>query len=252
MSDLLLDRDEGRVRILTMNRPQARNALDAATRMELIAHLQEAENDASVGAIVLTGAGATFAAGADLRELLARTSDEQRAFMQPPHIYSVIEALRKPVVAAVNGHALGAGLELATACDVRIASRDAKLGQPEIGFALMPGGGGTQRLVRLIGRGQASRLVLTGDAIGTDEALRIGLVDVVVAPADVGAESVRCAAAMARHDPGALAAAKRALHAATTLNYEAGLAWEMEEFLRLHARDEAKQRIAAFLEKPKK
>ncbi|HEX2066686.1 MAG TPA: enoyl-CoA hydratase/isomerase family protein [Candidatus Thermoplasmatota archaeon] len=248
---LVLERSEGRVRVLTLNRPAARNALDAATRLELIQCLQEAENDGGVGAVVLTGAGSAFAAGADLRELLARSSAEQEAFLQPPHVYSIVEGLRKPVVAALNGHALGAGLELATACDLRVCAATAKLGQPEIQLALLPGGGGTQRLVRLVGHGAASRLVLTGEAIGAAEALRLGLVDEVVPAEAVVARAVEAAAAMSRHDPAALAAAKRALAAARDLPYRDGLAAEVRLFVELHAREEARQRIRQFLEKAK-
>jgi len=248
---LVLERDDGRVRVLTLNRPEARNALSAELRTELIQCLQEAENDGAVGAIVLTGAGNAFAAGADLKELLARSSDEQRHFLQPPHVYSIVEGLRKPVVAAINGHALGAGLELATACDVRVCAAEAKLGQPEVSLGLLPGGGGTQRLARLVGAGQASRLVLTGDAIAADEAARIGLVDAVAPREQVVAKAVELAAAMARHDPEALAAAKRALLAARGPSYAQGLAAEVEEFVRLHARPEAKARIQAFLDRPK-
>jgi enoyl-CoA hydratase len=243
-------RDEGRVRVLTLDRPAARNALSAELRADLLAALRDAAADSGVGAVVLTGAGSVFAAGADLKELLARTSDEQRHFLQPPHIYSAIEALPKPVVAAVNGHALGAGLELATACDVRVCSAEAKLGQPEVSLALIPGGGGTQRLARLVGPGHAARLVLTGDAIVAEEAARIGLVDVVAPKADVVPAAVALAAAMARHDPAALAAGKRALRAADG-PYEHGLAAEVEEFVKLHARPEARARIEAFLAKAK-
>ncbi len=248
---LVLARDDGRVRVLTLNRPEARNALNAALRAELIACLHEAENDASVGALVLTGAGSAFAAGADVRELVARSSAEQRDFLQPPNIYSVVEQLRKPVVAALNGHALGAGLELATACDLRVASEKAKLGQPEIALGLIPGGGGTQRLVRLLGRGGAARLVLTGDGVGAPEALAMGLVDLVVPEGQAVARATELATAMARHDPAALAAAKRALHAATALPYGQGLEREIEEFVALHGRPETQQALRAFLEKPK-
>lgn len=246
---LVLESDEGRVRVLRLNRPDARNALSAALRTELIQCLQEAENDAGVGAIVLTGEGSAFAAGADLAELLARSSEEQLHFLQPPHIYSIVEGLAKPVVAALNGHALGAGLELATACDVRVCSDAAKLGQPEVNLGLIPGGGGTQRLARLVGSGQAARLVLTGDPVTAEEALRIGLVDLVVPKDQVVAKAVELAAAMARHDAHALAAAKRTLLAARGEGYAKGLALEIEEFVKLHARPEARERVQRFLDK---
>lgn len=248
---LVLASDDGRVRILKLNRPDARNALSAPLRQELIQCLHEAANDGSVGAIVLTGEGSAFAAGADLKELLGRSEDEQRHFLEPPNVYSILEGLAKPVVAAVNGHALGAGLELATACDVRVCSAAAKLGQPEVSLGLLPGGGGTQRLVRLVGHGQASRLVLAGDAIPADEAQRMGLVDVVVSKDECLPTAIALAAAMARHDPMALAAAKRSLAAARQKPYAEGLAQEIDEFVRLHARPEAKERIKAFLEKAK-
>ncbi|MHB8632925.1 MAG: enoyl-CoA hydratase/isomerase family protein [Thermoplasmatota archaeon] len=247
---LVTVRDDGRVRIITLNRPQARNALSTALRMALIERLKEAEADPKVGAVVLTGAGTVFAAGADLQEMADRSSAEQRAFLQPPHIYSVVEGLRKPVVAALNGHALGAGLELATSCDVRIMGEHAKMGSPEIGLALIPGGGGTQRLSRLIGPGWAARLVFTGEAIPALEALRLRLVDAVVGDDRVVMEAVRLAAAMARHDGEALAAAKRALQAAWQIPYAEGLKLEIEEFVRLHGREEAKGRLRSFLEKP--
>lgn len=239
----------GRVRILAIDRPEARNALDAATRKDLIALLRQAESDPAVGAAVLTGTGSTFAAGADLKELLARSSDEQLHFLQPPHIYSTIEGLAKPVVAAINGHALGAGLELATACDVRVCAESAKLGQPEVSLGLIPGGGGTQRLAALVGAGQAARLVLTGEAVTAEEALRIGLVDLVVPKGEAVAKAVELAAAMARHDPEALAAAKRSLLAARGPGYAEGLEAEIAEFVRLHARPESRSRVKAFLDK---
>lgn len=245
--ELVLVRDEGRVRILTLNRPEQRNALNAALRTELILCLQEAENNDAVGAIVLTGAGSAFAAGADLAELAARTTEQQHAFLQPPHIYSIAETLRKPIIAALNGHALGAGLELATACDLRIASRTAKLGQPEIALALIPGGGGTQRLVRLVGPGNAARLVLTGDAMAADEAYRVGLIDQVAEPGDLMGCAIAVAQRMAQQDPGALAAAKRALWAATNMSYEEGLSFEIEQFLVQHASEESRRRVAEFL-----
>lgn len=239
--------DRGRVRIVTLDRPEARNALDAALRGHLVEALQRAGDDAGVGAVVLTGAGKCFAAGADLRELSARSSAEQSEFLQPPHIYSAVEDLPVPVVCVLNGHALGAGLELATACDYRVAHPKAKLGQPEIHMALMPGGGGTQRLVRIVGRSQAARLVLTGDAVDAQEALRIGLVDEVAE--DCLGAGMAVAEAMARHDRQAVQAARASLHDAWVLDYERGLGAEIDRFVQLHGRDEARRRIQAFLER---
>ncbi len=244
---MIQESTEGRVRVLRLDRPEARNALSADLRAHLIEALEAAEADDGVGAIVLTGEGKCFAAGADLRELLARTSHEQRSFLEPPHIYSVIEGLAKPVIAAINGHALGAGLELATACDMRVAAPGAKLGQPEIHLALLPGGGGTQRLVQLLGHGQAAKLVLTGDAVSAEEALRIGLVDAV--DDDPVGHAVALAQAMARHDSEAVRVAKASLRAATLLEYDAGLRNEIAAFVHLHGREEARKRIQAFLEK---
>jgi len=249
LTDLVLRRDDGRVRILTLNRPDARNALNAALRVDLVNALGEANDDPAVGAVVLTGVGTTFAAGADLRELLARSTAEQRQALQPPHIYSAVEGLRKPVVAAINGHALGAGLELATACDVRVAAQEAKLGQPEVSLGLIPGGGGTQRLVRLVGHGAASRIVLSGDPVTADEALAMRLVDAVAPREQVVATAVALAQRMAQHDPEALAVAKQALRVAWEFPYRDGLANEVEGFLALHAREASKGRIRAFLEK---
>lgn len=246
---LVVAERQGRVLVVLLNRPKARNALNAALREALVATLRNAGTDPDVGAIVLSGSGSAFAAGADLAEMQARTSREQEAFLQPPHIYSVVEQLDKPVVAAVNGHALGAGLELATACDLRIAAETAKMGQPEIQFALIPGGGGTQRLVRLVGPGNAARLVLSGQPVDAGEALRIGLVEEVVPVADCLTRAVLVAHQLAEHDAGALSAAKQALRAARDEPYAAGLAREIGLFIRLHGRPESKAKIQAFLDK---
>lgn len=249
---LVVAEKQGRVLVVLLNRPSARNALSSPLRQALIQVLRGAASDADVGAVVISGAGSAFAAGADLGELLERTSAQQEAFLQPPHIYSVIEQLDKPVIAAINGHALGAGLELATACDVRICSDGAKLGQPEINFALIPGGGGTQRLARLVGHGVASRLIMTGTPMTAEDARRVGLVDEVCPAAEVLTRAVTVATTMAGHDPDALAAAKLALRAARDETYPEGLAREIGLFVRLHAREESQRRIQAFLDKKDK
>lgn len=246
MSDLVLREREGAVLVLTLNRPDKRNALDAALRLALRAALAEDRDDASTRAVVLRGAGEkAFAAGADVVELSRRTTFEQRAFLSPPHIYSAVATHPKPVVAAIQGLALGAGLELAMACDLRVASPGAKLGQPEIALGIIPGGGGTQRLPRLVGAGRATRMVLTGEPIDGATALAWGLVDELAD--DPVARAKALAATMATRSPTALRLAKEALRAAEELPLEKGLAREVDLFSLAFGSPEAKQGIAAFL-----
>lgn len=149
---------------VTLSRPDARNALDAQLREEFSVILESIEDDDRSKVVVLTGdeEGGAFVAGADVTELRERNAIEQREVSKRPRIYETVADLSKPVIARINGHALGGGLELAQACDVRIAAEDAKLGQPEINLGIIPGGGGTQRLPRLVGEGQAMRLILSG------------------------------------------------------------------------------------------
>ena len=251
-SDLVLAQRDGPVLVLTLNRPEKRNALSAALRGALIAALAADRDDAQTRAVVLTGVGEkAFAAGADVEELAKRDTFEQRAFISPPHIYSAVVTHPKPVIAALNGHALGAGLELAMACDVRVCSASAKLGQPEINLGIIPGGGGTQRLPRLVGIGRASRMVLTGEAIDAPTALAWGLVDEVVEPAQVLARASELARAMAKHSPVALRLAKEALRASEELPLEKALAREVDLFTLAFQSPDAKAGIAAFLAKQK-
>src|ERR671931_2623564 len=179
--NLLLERD-GAIAVVTINRPNVLNALNAQTIDELLRIMLELKMDAEVRAIVLTGAGEkSFVAGADINELAVQTPTSGREHaLAGQHVFDVIENLGKPVIAAINGFALGGGCELAMACTLRVAADTARLGQPEIGLGLMPGYAGTQRLARLVGKGRAMELMLTGTPIGADEALRIGLVNRVV------------------------------------------------------------------------
>jgi enoyl-CoA hydratase len=233
------------VRLARIDRPSKRNALDEATREALLDALDEAVEDGA-RALVIAGTGGTFASGADLEEMQARSVDEQRDYLAPPRMYEAVEALERPVLAAVNGHALGAGLELALACDVRVAEHGAKLGSPEVRLGILPGGGATQRLPRLVGLGDAMRLVLTGDAVDAEEADELGLVQ--AATDDAEARALELAGRMARWSPVALARAKRALRAAWRTHLPEGLGREVDAFAEAFGSHDAREGIEAFLE----
>src|SRR5258708_21517194 len=177
---LLLER-RNRVAIITINRPDKRNALNIKTREEGAAVLEELRTDDSVGAVVLTGAGdAAFIAGADIAEFAGRTALTQRAVMAGRSLFNAIDTFPKPIIAMINGYCLGGGCEVALACDIRICSENASFGQPEINLGIIPGGGGTQRLTRLVGEGKAMEMILTGEIIDARTAFAIGLVNHVV------------------------------------------------------------------------
>lgn len=246
MTDLVLREKDGPILLLTLHRPEKRNALSAALRRALLDALAADRDDPATRVVVLRGAGdKAFAAGADIEELAARTTFEQRRFISPPHIYGAVATHPKPILAAVNGHALGAGLELAMACDLRVCAPGAKLGQPEINLGIIPGGGGTQRLPRLVGVGRASRMVLTGEPIDAATALAWGLVDEVAD--DPVARAKEIARAMAARSPTALRLAKEALRASEDLPLGEALEREIDLFTLAFQSREAKESIAAFL-----
>src|SRR6476469_2729244 len=190
LDNILLERGAG-IATITINRPKVLKALNAQTFDELRRVLLDLRHDADVRAVVLTGAGdRAFVAGADINELSVQTPDGGRdRAMRGQHVLDLIENLGKPVVAAINGYALGGGCELAMACTIRMAADTAKLGQPEINLGLIPGYGGTQRLARLVGRGRALDLLLSGDQVSASEAHRIGLVNRVVPAAELMTEA---------------------------------------------------------------
>src|ERR671929_296173 len=190
---LLLER-RGRVAIITINRPDKRNALNIKTREEGAALLEQLRNDASVGVVVFTGAGdKAFIAGADIGEFAGRTSITQRDVMMGRSLFTAIDSFPKPVIAMVNGYCLGGGCELALACDIRIASETASFGQPEINLGIIPGGGGTQRLTHLVGEGKAMELILTGEIIDARAAHAIGLVNLFVPYEELDSKTVELA-----------------------------------------------------------
>lgn len=243
-----VDRDDG-VATVTIDRPEDRNALNDTVRTELKAALPDIENS-DVRVIVLMGSAEcnAFVAGADVTELRERDLVEQRAASARPRVYEVVDGLTTPVIAAVNGHALGGGLELATACDVRVAKRGGKLGQPEINLGLIPGGGGTQRLPRLIGEGQAMRLILSGELVDADEAHDIGLVDQVCDPEDFDDRVAELAGAIAEKSPLALEFAKESVRAASRTGLDEGIDYEAQLFVQLFATEDKNEGIDAFFE----
>jgi len=238
------------VATVTIDRPEARNALNGQVRAELKAALRACEAAEAVRVVVLTGseeAGA-FVAGADVTEFQGRGPVEQRAARDEPLVYEVVEGLDIPVIARVNGHCLGGGNELALACDVRLADEDARIGQPEINLGLIPGGGATQRLPRLVGEGQAMRLVLSGEIIDGAEAAEMGLVEQALPAPALDERVYELAGRMADKSPVALEYGKRAVRAAGRMDREDGTDFETELFLQLFASADKEEGIAAFLE----
>ncbi|HYU30959.1 MAG TPA: enoyl-CoA hydratase-related protein [Thermoanaerobaculia bacterium] len=250
MAETILVEREGRVAILTVNRPDKLNALNEQVRTDMLAALAEIEADDSVGVVVITGAGEkSFIAGADIGEFAGRTPFDQRHAMRSPRIFDIMSSFPKPVVAMINGFCLGGGCELALSCDIRIASEKARFGQPEIKLGLIPGGGGTQRLSRLVGVGQAMRLILSGDTIDAAEAGRIGLVEIVVPAEELRAKTLELANRIAGWSPLTLKVAKEAVRASQKMNVEEGVAYERDLFCLCFSSADKEEGVKAFLEK---
>jgi enoyl-CoA hydratase len=246
---LLLSMEE-RVAVLAINRPDKRNALSATVRDELVQALDAMRTDDAVRVVIFTGIGdRAFVAGADIAEFASRSALEQRAYMDGRRIFDEIAAYPKPTIAMVNGFAVGGGCELAMACDFRIAARSARFGQPEIRLGLIPGGGGTQRLPRLVGVGYALRMILTGDLIDAEEAWRTGLVDEIVDDDALRDHTVKLARTIAAQSPLAVRLAKSAVAAAWEAPLGVGLALERELFITAFGSDDRREGVAAFLEK---
>lgn len=237
------------VATVTLDRPNARNAMNARLRQEFSDALDAIE-DSDVRVVVVTGSAKSesFAAGADIQELKKRSALEQREQSKRPRVYEHIEQLRQPVIARVNGMALGGGCELAMACDIRVAHDGSKVGLPEITLGLIPGGGGTQRLTRLVGEGQAMRLILTGDVLDATKAADLGLLDIVCDEDALNDKAYGLAERMAAHSPIALEFAKRAIKASGQLGMKDGIDYEAELFAQVLASEDATEGIEAFLE----
>lgn len=248
---ILVERRD-RVAVVTINRPEKRNALNIQTRAEGAEILDELRADDSVRVVVFTGAGdKAFIAGADIAEFADRTAITQRELMLERSLFNAIDTFPKPVIAMVNGYCLGGGCELALACDIRIASDKASFGQPEINLGIIPGGGGTQRLTRLVGEGKAMELILTGEIINAQAAFDIGLVNHVVPADQLEAKTMDIANRIADKSPIALRLAKEAVKLASRSNLDEGLRREVDLFALCFSSEDKDEGVKAFLEKRK-
>ena len=249
----LLVEKRNRIAFVTINRPDKLNALNAQAKTELKAAFEGIRDDSEVDAVVLTGAGEKgFVAGTDIKELTQLDEQSGKSFSEEGQaVLNLIENLGKPVIAAVNGYALGGGTELALACHIRIASENAKFGQPEVNLGIIPGYGGTQRLARLVGKGRALEMILSGDQIDAQEALRIGLVNKVVPLADLLKTAEALATKIISKGQIAVKLALQSVNATHELSLAAGQSLEAELFGRCCKSEDFKEGITAFLEKRK-
>ena len=251
MADLvLLERPAEAVVLLRINRPEARNALNLEVRKLLARHLGEFGEDTTTRAIVLTGNDKSFAAGADIKEMAELGTIE--ALQRGVHkLWRTIAACPKPVIAAVSGYALGGGCELAMTCDIIIAGESAKFGQPEVKLGIIPGGGGTQRLTRAVGKFKAMKYVLTGELFGAREAFEMGLVSEVVADAEVEKRAIELGKQIAELPPLAVQFAKEAVLAGMDAPLTSALALEAKSLQILFSSQDQKEGMKAFIEKRK-
>jgi enoyl-CoA hydratase len=248
---ILLQR-RGPVAIVTINRPEKRNALNIQTRTEGAAVLDELRGDDSVRVVILTGAGdKAFIAGADISEFAQRTAISQREVMLEPSLFNAIDSFPKPIIAMVNGYCLGGGCEVALACDIRIAGEKASFGQPEINLGIIPGGGGTQRLTRLLGEGKAMEMILTGEIIDAQTAFTLGLVNHVVPADQLERKTMEIANRISEKSPIALRLAKEAVKIASRSNMDEGLRREVDLFALCFSSEDKDEGVKAFLEKRK-
>jgi enoyl-CoA hydratase len=246
--DIQVDRSHAGIAVITLHRPDARNALRNNMLSEIAHVLSLAEGDASIRVIVITGGSTLFAAGADLKEMEKLNAIDTLQDIRPKY-WQQIAAFTKPLIGAVNGYAFGAGCELVMHMDIVIAGEGAKFGQPEINLGLIPGAGGTQRLVRTVGKPLAMKMVLSGESITAATALQAGLVTEVLSDEDVSARALALAKTIAAKSPLALRLAKEAILRSFETGLSAGLDTERKSFSLLAASEDRKEGIAAFLEK---
>jgi enoyl-CoA hydratase len=248
---LTLEKKE-HVALLTFNRPEVLNALNTTVATESLDALQGIENDPDVRVLILTGAGRSFVAGADIAEMQAKTPQEARIYSELGHRFmNTLQNLPQPVIAAINGFALGGGLEVALACDIRIASESAQFGLPETILGIIPGWGATQRTARLVGTAKTKEMIFTGRRIKADEALSMGLVNQVVPDEDLMDTVNEMVTAICRQGQTALRHAKTVINRGSDLNLDQALRLEIDTFVDLFDTDDRREGMKAFLEKRK-
>jgi enoyl-CoA hydratase len=246
----ILYRVEDSIAFITINRPKALNALNTETLRELDRAVSQAGAADDVKVIIITGEGRAFVAGADIAQMRDLTVQEGRNMtILGQEVFTRIENLDKPVIAAVNGFALGGGCELAMACDIRVASDKAKFGQPEVNLGIIPGYGGTQRLPRLVGKGTAKYLIFTGEMIPAEEAFRIGLADKVVPAEELMDSVVSIAKVIMSKAPISIKMAKHAINNGLNVDLKSGIAYEAEAYTTTFSTEDRIEGMSAFLEK---
>lgn len=240
------------VGMIRMNRPDAMNALNSETLQELREAISQLKDSDDVKVIIITGEGKAFVAGADIAEMKDMSGDQAKEFSRTGQkVFSKIAKIKKPVIAAINGFALGGGCELAMACDIRIASEKAKLGQPEVNLGVIPGFAGTQRLSRLVGTAKAKEIIFTGDMVDAQTAHSIGLVNQVVPAEQLMDTCMELAKKIASKGPTAVKLAKKVINEGIEEKLDKGSDYESDEFGECFASGEAKEGMTAFLEKRK-
>ena len=251
MTNVLIERKDN-IGIVTVNRPEQMNSLNSVTRKEMAEAFTELGDDSEILVIILTGApGKAFIAGADIKEFLKLNLKTEKELKNDWLVTEVIENLKKPVIAMIDGFCLGGGLEIAMSCDLRVASDRTKLGQPEINIGIIPGAGGTQRLTRLVGEGRAMEMILTGRMVKAEEGLQYGILNFIFTHDELEEKTIEMAKKITEKSPYAIERAKQSVKSVSNMNLREGLKFEREMFLECFTSDDGKEGITAFIEKRK-
>lgn len=248
----ILEEKRNRIGIITVNRPEQLNSMNAETRSEMADYFEKMDNDPKIAVVILTGSpGKAFIAGADIKEFAEMKLENSEEMKEDWRVTKVISGMKKPVIAMIDGFCLGGGLEIAMSCDLRISSNRSKLGQPEINIGIIPGAGGTQRLTRLVGEGRAMELILTGRMINAEEALQYGILNFIFTPEELEEKTMELANTIASKSSYAVERAKRSVKAVAEMSLEKGLKYEQDLFIECFKSEDGKEGIKAFIEKRK-